>query len=107
MKSLSHARDEEGVTHIIDFGPGEHHGIGSPTANNINGSGVHVISASAWTSTRNNDFLRSAKDVLFETEIEKIPLAVHWGKKYQPRVIRRVADNKLFLDTKFSRVVGM
>lgn len=106
MKSIARARLEEGVTHIIDFGPGEHQGIGSVTAHNINGSGVHIVTASAWKHTTSGEFLRSAKSALFESRAERVPRAVHWATKYQPQVLRRIGDNKLFLDTKFTRVVG-
>jgi fatty acid synthase subunit beta len=106
MQAMARAKHEEGVTHIVDFGPGDHQGIGSVTAHNINGSGVHIITASAWKNTTSGEFLRSSKSVLFEDSVEKVPVAVHWGTKYKPHVLRRIDDNKLFLDTKFTRVVG-
>lgn len=42
IKTTEHASLRNGVTHIIDFGPGQTAGIGSLTSRNIEGSGVQV-----------------------------------------------------------------
>lgn len=39
---------QEGVTHLLDFGPGHASGIGSLTERNIEGSGAQVQSISVY-----------------------------------------------------------
>ena len=42
--------------------------------------------------------------------LESLPLsvtyAVNWGEKYRPRLLRSDLDNGLYIDTKFSRLLG-
>lgn len=31
----------------------------------------------------------------------------NWGELYKPRLVRNLADGKIYVDTKFSRLIGM
>ncbi len=44
--------------------------------------------------------------MLFEGQRALVPFAPYWARDYAPRLIRRAADQKLFVDTRFTRVMG-
>lgn len=93
-KALLAAAVEHGITHIIDWGPGGSSGIGSVCKRNLEGSGVQVIFAS------------TEKNILLDCRPEAIPFAPNWQLQYAPRITRRTCDNRLIVDTLFSRLIG-
>jgi len=93
-KATSAATVENGITHIIDWGPGGTSGIGSVCKRNAEGGGVQVIFASG------------EKNILLDRRPTAIPFAVNWQKQYSPRLVLRESDQRLIVDTKFTRVVG-
>lgn len=86
---------ENGITHVIDWGPGGPSGIGSVCRRNLEGSGVQVI------------FAATEKNTLLNCRSEAIPFAVNWQRQYAPRITRRACDNRLIVDTLFSRLIGL
>lgn len=103
IKATSKASLTEGVTHIIDFGPGQTSGIGTLTARNIEGSGVQVILGGSFQSVGPSIV---DKSVLFLSMKEKIPFAPNWGQQFAPKLIQRKSDGKFLIETKFTRVLG-
>lgn len=75
IQATAKASLEEGVTHIIDFGPGETAGIGTVTGRNCEGSGVQVLLAGSFKGV-NQAILD--KSILFYTSKDKIPYAPNW-----------------------------
>ncbi|KXN68497.1 fatty acid synthase beta subunit, partial [Conidiobolus coronatus NRRL 28638] len=59
------ATNVQGLTHVIDFGPGGSSGIGGLTSRNKQGTGVQVIIANTLTGPNNQ---LSYKDDLFDSE---------------------------------------
>ncbi|KAJ2465120.1 fatty acid synthase alpha subunit Lsd1, partial [Coemansia sp. RSA 2320] len=72
----------EGITHMIDFGPGGVSGIGGLTNRNKEGTGVRVILAGALESS-NHDL--SAKAALFDTRASSVVFSPNWQRDYAPR----------------------
>lgn len=96
----------QGITHVIDFGPGKMSGAVSFTSRNLEGSGVQFVMAGAFQPFRENDLVVADKSVLFDSRQEAIPYARDWQTEFGPRLVCRKVDNKLIVDTKYSRVVG-
>ncbi|KAI9880706.1 MAG: beta subunit of fatty acid synthetase [Pleopsidium flavum] len=92
------------ATHILDFGPGGSLGIGLITHQNKEGSGVRVISATSM-SERNTDM--GSKEELFDRNQEHpVKYATDWRSQHGPRLIK-TTTGKTFMDTKFSRLLGL
>jgi len=100
MKATAAARADQNVTHIIDFGPGTD--IAIVTSRNLEGWGVQVI---AGGSLHRSTYIMD-KSILFEGDPTSVPFAPYWAREFAPRLIRRSADNRLFVDTRFTRVMG-
>ena len=65
------------VTHAIDFGPGGLSGIGSLTARNLDGRGVHAIIAG--DKGKGDAELFNSLDIKYES---------CWNKKWAPGLVR-------------------
>ncbi len=95
------AHADQGVTHVIDFGPGGTAGIGSITARNKEGTGVQVILAGGLQGTS----ALLDKSYLFDSNPASVRKAPHWAKDYEPKLVR-LPDGTLMVDTKFTRLIG-
>lgn len=93
------------TTHIIDFGPGGIHGIGKLSYKIVDGSGIQVIIletySKIYSGIQNKNDLLSLKnqDVLF---------GKNWKREYQPKLCQiRNNNGKIYVDTPFSRLIGL
>ncbi|KAJ2724547.1 fatty acid synthase alpha subunit Lsd1 [Coemansia sp. Benny D115] len=93
----------EGVTHMVDFGPGGVSGIGGLTNRNMEGTGVRVILAGLLESS-NQDL--SPKTALFDTRASSVVYSQNWQRDYAPRLVRSESDGRLQIDTPMSRLLG-
>ncbi|ODV82972.1 hypothetical protein CANARDRAFT_30438 [[Candida] arabinofermentans NRRL YB-2248] len=92
------------ATHIIDFGPGGVSGLGVLTHRNKEGTGASVIVAGALEAS-NEDSEFGYKQELFDTSKSSLKFAPNWLKEYQPK-LAKTKDGKVYVDTKFSRLLG-
>ena len=91
------------ATHILDFGPGDALGIGYLTQKVKDGRGARIISATSLAVYGSNAQI-GGKEELFDRSTEhSIKYASDWLQEYSPRI----SQNRLFLDTKFSRLLGL
>lgn len=75
----------EGLTHIIDFGPGGTSGIGGLTYRNKEGTGVEVILAGALQGL-NHDLSYMAD--LFDSDINTVKFSQNWAEAYRPKLVK-------------------
>lgn len=94
---------DRNITHIIDFGHGGSQGIGATCSRNFEGYGVHVILAGSFHPLESP--LCLDKSELFNTK-SLTPLPENWFLEYSPKLIKRKGDDKIFLETKFTRAIG-
>lgn len=91
------------VTHILDFGPGGISGLGVLTNRNKDGTGVRVILAGAIDG-QNAEV--GYKPELFDRDANAVKYAANWVKEHGPRLVKTSAG-QTFVDTKFSRMLGL
>ncbi len=89
---------ENGITHVIDYGPTD--GIGKLTGSNIKGKGVAVI----FATRAGADGKMAGRAELFSTDTRVIPTAENWAD-YAPRLVK-LPDGTLSIDNKFTRATG-
>ncbi|OLY84576.1 Fatty acid synthase subunit beta, partial [Smittium mucronatum] len=101
----------ENLTHIIDFGPGGYSGIGGLTERNKAGSGIYTIFAGEINGRTTNS--SAPKSEIFESRANKIHYSKSWEENFGPKLVRlksysngAINEEKIVLDTKFSRVMG-
>ncbi|KAI9473939.1 MAG: fatty acid synthase [Benjaminiella poitrasii] len=92
----------EGLTHILDFGPGGTSGIGALTYRSKEGTGVEVVLAGALEGS-NNDL--SYKADLFDSDVNSVKYSQDWAKLFQPKLVK-TASGRIHVDTKMSRLLG-
>ncbi|KAK6462909.1 S-acyl fatty acid synthase thioesterase [Scheffersomyces coipomensis] len=93
-------------THIIDFGPGGVSGLGILTHRNKEGTGARIIIAGALDSNPIDDEY-GFKHELFNTSSSKsIKWAPNWLNEFKPTLIKTKGDNKIYVNTKFSQLLG-
>lgn len=92
------------TTHILDFGPGHASGIGALTHRNVDGSGVQIILAGTIETPISH--LQSRRH-LFGSSASSVRYGVNWGTKFQPKLVRSQADGKIYVDTPYSRLLGI
>ncbi|KAI7907575.1 fatty acid synthase [Cokeromyces recurvatus] len=92
----------EGLTHVIDFGPGGTSGIGSLTYRNKEGTGVEIVLAGVLEGS--NDDL-SYKADLFDLNVNSVKYSQNWAKLFQPKLVK-TASGRIHIDTKMSRLLG-
>lgn len=90
------------VTHAIDFGPGQNSGIGALTQRNKEGSGLQVILAGCFESSNSSILTKAA---LFDRNQSSLKYGANWKVEYQPKLVKS-SSGKIFVDTKFSRLLG-
>lgn len=92
------------ATHILDFGPGHASGIGALTHRNVDGSGIQVVLAGTIEAPVSH---LQARRQLFGSHVSSVKYGVNWGVKYQPGLVLNKADGKIYVDTSFSRLLGI
>lgn len=90
------------ATHILDFGPGGASGLGVLTHRNKDGTGVRIIIAGVLDNSPDDEF--GFKQELFDLN-DSVKYAQNWLLEYQPKLVKTSAG-KVFVDTKFSRLLG-
>jgi fatty acid synthase subunit beta, fungi type len=92
------------ATHIIDFGPGGISGLGVLTNRNKDGTGVRVILAGTIDGT---NVEVGYKPELFDRDHEHaVKYAPDWVKEHGPKLVR-TSHGRTYVDTKFSRLLGL
>jgi fatty acid synthase subunit alpha len=92
-----------GVTHVVDFGPGGMGDAGVLFQRIHEGAGVQVLFAGLFEPTSAAPV--GAKPALYDHRLEAVPFAQSWVGRFAPRLVQR-RDGRLFVDTKFTRLVG-
>lgn len=92
-----------GCTHMLDFGPGRHLGIGNLVADNKRGQGVRVIGAGSLHKSTLE--MGSASDV-FNSRDSSILAAQNWRAEFSPKLVRTTSQ-QTFIDTRLSRLLGL
>lgn len=90
-------------THILDFGPGGVSGLGVLTHRNKEGTGARIIIAGAIDNAVEDDY--GFKQEIFNKTANSIKWAPNWLDEYKPKLVKTKAG-KVFVDTKFSRLLG-
>ncbi|OMH81189.1 Fatty acid synthase subunit beta, partial [Zancudomyces culisetae] len=93
----------EGITHIIDYGPGGFSGVGFMTHRNKEGTGVRIILAGVLEGS---DIDVSLKSDIFDVRSSAVRYAQNWAKDFAPKLVRTACDNKIHIDTPMSRLLG-
>lgn len=91
-------------THILDFGPGGISGIGTLTQRSKEGTGVRVILAGAFDTASLNDEC-GFKQEIFDRDDNSVQFALNWVKEFSPK-LTKTSSGQVFVDTKFSRMLG-
>lgn len=92
------------ATHIIDFGPGGISGLGVLTNRIKDGTGVRVVLAGAIDGT--NTEIGYLPELLDRDEEHAVIYAANWVTEHGPR-LARTSTGQVFVDTKFSRLLGV
>ncbi|GMG40604.1 unnamed protein product [Ambrosiozyma monospora] len=92
------------ATHFVDFGPGGASGLGVLTHRNKEGTGVRIVVAGAiGADSEDSEF--GYKQELFDRQPSSLKYASNWLKEFQPTLVKTKAG-KVYVDTKFSRLLG-
>ncbi|KAI9499770.1 hypothetical protein BX070DRAFT_255792 [Coemansia spiralis] len=94
-----------GITHIVDFGPGGLNGFGNLAYKNIEGSGIPVICTSALASNPAYPHMGISAD-LYKQSIDEIITAPNWLVDFGPKLVRTAFDGQLHIDTRMHRILG-
>ncbi|PVV05312.1 hypothetical protein BB560_000171 [Smittium megazygosporum] len=97
------ATSAEGITHMIDFGPGGFSGIGLMTHRNKEGTGVRIILIGALEGSPSEVSLKSD---LYDTRESAVRFSQNWSRDFAPKLVRTAHDNKIHIDTPMSRLLG-
>ncbi|MBF0491737.1 MAG: DUF1729 domain-containing protein [Deltaproteobacteria bacterium] len=100
-EATQEATAENGVSHILCFGPGD--GIANVSARNKQGSGVKVIAAAALKSR--DAALMLDYTHLVDHDPSNVPFEANWKKEYSPTLVR-LPDGSKTISSKFTRFVG-
>lgn len=46
------------------------------------------------------------RGILFQEDRRMLPMADNWGEKFKPRLVFNAANGKIYVETKFSRLIG-
>lgn len=95
----------QGVTHVVDFGPGT--ASGNTLARNLLGQGVQVLLAGVAQAPEEGTVgAASGKWALFDSRVSSLPVAPNWAMQYAPKLVRREYDGKLIVHTRMSALLG-
>ncbi|KAI9138416.1 fatty acid synthase [Paraphysoderma sedebokerense] len=89
------------LTHVVDFGPGA--SIGLLTQRNKEGTGVQVLLAHHYETSSNELLGRSH---LFNSDPNSVKFSPNWARDFCPRLIKTASNGEIYIDTKFSRLLG-
>lgn len=90
-------------THILDFGPGGVSGLGVLTHRNKEGTGSRIILAGAIDVAVDDEY--GFKQEIFNKSANSIKWAPNWLDEYKPQLVK-TSTGKVYVDTKFSRLLG-
>lgn len=90
-------------THLLDFGPGGVSGLGVLSHRNKEGTGSRVIIAGAIDIAVDDDY--GFKQEIFNKTVDSIKWSPNWLLEYKPKLAKTKAG-KVYVDTKFSRLLG-
>lgn len=90
-------------THVLDFGPGGVSGLGVLTHRNKEGTGSRIIIAGSIDSSVDDEY--GFKQEIFNKTVDSIKWAPNWLDEYKPKLAKTKAG-KVYVDTKFSRLLG-
>ncbi|KAJ1851565.1 fatty acid synthase alpha subunit Lsd1, partial [Coemansia sp. RSA 638] len=93
------------VTHIVEFGSGRFDGFGRLAFKNTEGRGIPVICAGALLSQITNSL--GTKADLYQHKMTDVITTPNWLTEYGPRLVRTAHDDKVHIDTRMHRVLGM
>ncbi|KAJ2559961.1 fatty acid synthase alpha subunit Lsd1 [Coemansia sp. RSA 1933] len=96
---------QDGLTHIVDFGPGGIAGVGNLAYRNIEGSGVPVICTGAAVSSPAHPYIGTTAD-LYKKRVGDIVTAPNWLADFGPKLVRTASDGRMHIDTRMQRVLG-
>ncbi|OUM69465.1 hypothetical protein PIROE2DRAFT_38102 [Piromyces sp. E2] len=94
--SVSHA------THILEFGPAGA-GVGLLTHRNKIGTGVQIILANSLETTEKEVL---SKDALFNRDPSSVKYSMNWEKLFAPKLVKAACNGKIYVETRFSRLLG-
>ncbi|KAJ1823653.1 fatty acid synthase alpha subunit Lsd1, partial [Coemansia sp. RSA 2599] len=98
------------VTHVVDFGPGGLNGFGSITRKVLEGRGIVVICAGAFSSgdplnqQQQSDLVGKAE--LYLDSRSALQTAPNWETQFGPKLVRTAYDGQLHIETRMTRVLG-
>lgn len=90
-------------THLLDFGPGGVSGLGVLTHRNKEGTGARVIISGTIDTNPDDEY--GFKQEIFNRTQSSIKWAPNWLDEYRPKLVKTKAG-KVYVDTKFSRLLG-
>ncbi|ORX48172.1 fatty acid synthase [Piromyces finnis] len=90
------------ATHILEFGP-VGAGVGLLTHRNKIGTGVQVILANSL-ETSEKEVL--CKDALFNRDPSSVKYSMNWEKLFAPKLVKSSCNGKIYVETRFSRLIG-
>ncbi|RLV86920.1 Fatty acid synthase subunit beta [Meyerozyma sp. JA9] len=91
-------------THLLDFGPGGVSGLGVLTHRNKDGTGSRIIIAGTLDTNSPDDEYGFKQEIFCKAE-NSIKWAPNWLKQFKPK-LTKTKEGKVFVDTKFSRLLG-
>lgn len=91
------------ATHLLDFGPGGASGLGVLTHRNKDGTGVRIIVAGTLDTNAEDEY--GFKQEIFDVTSNGLKKNQNWLKEFQPKLIKN-KSGKVFVDTKFSKLLG-
>lgn len=91
-------------THLLDFGPGGVSGLGVLTHRNKDGTGSRIIIAGTLDTNSPDDEYGFKQEIFCKSE-NSVKWAPNWLKEFKP-TLTKTKNGKVFVDTKFSRLLG-
>jgi fatty acid synthase subunit beta, fungi type len=90
----ANATTEKGVTHLVDFGPGNMAGAGALYMRERRGNGVQVILAATQGRVPAPSGMLD-RSFLFDVKPSAVLFAPNWEEDFRPRLVRRRVDQEL------------
>ncbi|PIA14847.1 hypothetical protein COEREDRAFT_103271 [Coemansia reversa NRRL 1564] len=94
------------ITHIVDFGTGGFNGFGRMAYKCLEGKGISVICAGALIPQSHHANMGTKAD-LYKTRLADVISVPNWLEDFGPKLVRTEHDNKVHIDTRMSRALGM
>jgi len=90
------------ATHILEFGPSGA-GVGLLTHRNKVGTGIQIILANSLESSEKEVL---SKDSLYNRDPSSIKYSMNWEKLFAPKLVKSANNGKIYVETRFSRLLG-